>query len=355
MEKTKKYKVSVIVPFYHDERYIPECLESLEKQTLSDFEVILIDDCGGDGSSKIVDSWARECESDNFDVVKIKNKTNIGASATRNKGIEAARGKYIMFLDADDILRKDALSKIYWKMSEADLDDLYFNAHSFYESLASHRAVRENYDNRHDFAEVYDGKSLFALMVNSGEFFPQGALRAYKRSFLISNNLSLMDGNIHEDLLLLIQAITKSERTSFLNEPIYLRRVHCGSISASRKRTLRNVDGHFQSLKWFHDWFASNGEKQEDGFRQAYNIFMEKYGKLAARDICYFVSQDDFSAYLSSLDERDRNLFEKLIVEPYIAEYKKNPNTSLAKKIERYFLLPFRGAREVFLYLKEKD
>lgn len=97
--------VSVIVPFFRDEDYIRHTLQSVKVQTFQNFECLLVDDMGQDGSSKIALEFARADK--RFRI--ISHKANSGLSAARNTGIAAAQGTYLQFLDADDMLATDAL------------------------------------------------------------------------------------------------------------------------------------------------------------------------------------------------------------------------------------------------------
>lgn len=104
-----KYKVSVIVPVYNAEEYLTQCLESLVSQTvdLNQVEILLIDDGSLDTSLEICKKYA-EC----YPFFKVFTKDNEGVSATRNLGIAKAKGKYIMYLDADDMLTNNTLDKV---------------------------------------------------------------------------------------------------------------------------------------------------------------------------------------------------------------------------------------------------
>lgn len=90
-------EISLIVPVYKVEKYLPRCLESVINQKFRDFEAILIDDGSPDKSGEICDYYAKQ--DDRFKVIHQKNK---GVSAARNAGLKAASGKYIAFLDSDD-------------------------------------------------------------------------------------------------------------------------------------------------------------------------------------------------------------------------------------------------------------
>lgn len=96
---TKRPLISVVMPLYNAERFVGESIESLLAQTLSDFELIVIDDCSTDGSAAVVEELQRRDPR----ITLLHNERNAGAAGTRNRGIDAARGEFIAFLDADDI------------------------------------------------------------------------------------------------------------------------------------------------------------------------------------------------------------------------------------------------------------
>ncbi len=100
--------VSVIIPVYNVEKWLPQCLESVTNQTFADFEVLLIDDGSTDGSAELCNDWARQ-----DDRIKVVHKKNEGPSAARNKGMECSKGEYLVFVDADDWLDRCFLEKLY--------------------------------------------------------------------------------------------------------------------------------------------------------------------------------------------------------------------------------------------------
>lgn len=98
-------KVSVIVPVYNVENYIGRCIESIQKQSLTDWELLLIDDGSTDGSGNICDSFAEK-----DDRITVFHKPNGGVSSARNYGLEHAKGQWLAFVDSDDNLNKDYLT-----------------------------------------------------------------------------------------------------------------------------------------------------------------------------------------------------------------------------------------------------
>lgn len=96
--------ISVIVPVYNVEKYLEECLESIQKQTYQDIEVVLVNDGSTDGSKEICEKY---CKQDRrFHLI---NQENQGLSEARNVGVRASMGEYIFFVDSDDVIKVDIL------------------------------------------------------------------------------------------------------------------------------------------------------------------------------------------------------------------------------------------------------
>ncbi|CAM3368526.1 glycosyltransferase family 2 protein [Helicobacter labetoulli] len=102
-----KALVSIIIPFYNTAAYLPECLDSILAQSYKRLEIILVDDGSNDESTSIaqryVDQDSRIC---------LIRQDNMGAGAARNKGLESARGKYVLFFDSDDYMNENAIYKL---------------------------------------------------------------------------------------------------------------------------------------------------------------------------------------------------------------------------------------------------
>lgn len=110
-KKISRPKISVILPFYRSEKFIRRAVDSVLNQTLEDFELICIDDYGGDSSQNIVEEY---CQRDSR-VRLIKNDSNIGLGASRNAGVRASMGEYIFHLDSDDTIPPRALETLFQK------------------------------------------------------------------------------------------------------------------------------------------------------------------------------------------------------------------------------------------------
>lgn len=110
--------ITIVVPVYNVEKYLPHTLESICGQTYTNLQILLIDDGSTDDSLAVCHKWARQ---DNR--IQVYEQENQGVARTRNKGIQLATGKYVMFLDADDWVEADMLESLY-RLAEADHADV---------------------------------------------------------------------------------------------------------------------------------------------------------------------------------------------------------------------------------------
>lgn len=114
-------KVSIITPVYNSENYLRTCIESVLEQTYTNWEMILCDDCSTDESIKVVQEYVERDER----IKLICNEVNSGAGVTRNNAIKTSRGRFLAFLDSDDLWHKDKLKKQIDFMLQGDLAMVY--------------------------------------------------------------------------------------------------------------------------------------------------------------------------------------------------------------------------------------
>lgn len=99
--------VSIVVPVYNKQRFLSETIESVQKQSYAEWELLLVDDCSKDESYEIACAYAKA----DARIRPIRQEKNQGAAKARNRGVQEARGRYLCFLDADDIWEPDKLEK----------------------------------------------------------------------------------------------------------------------------------------------------------------------------------------------------------------------------------------------------
>lgn len=122
MQKEKIYDelISIVIPVYNAAPFLKRTLECIQGQTFKNWELLLIDDASTDNSVEIVKQWILEQKNENKYVYLLQNERNLGPAYSRNRGILAARGRYLVYLDADDYWDISKLEKQYRFMKEKD-------------------------------------------------------------------------------------------------------------------------------------------------------------------------------------------------------------------------------------------
>ena len=141
--------LSIIIPVYNSEKYLKQCLDSILAQASDDFEILLIDDGSTDFSGKLCDEYASR-----YNNIYVFHEKNRGVSAARNKGIERAQGEYVIFVDSDDWLEKNALS--FLMAQESDVDLIFYGS-SFHSVNGNVTLYSPNLCICHGFSEVQEG------------------------------------------------------------------------------------------------------------------------------------------------------------------------------------------------------
>ena len=113
----EKKMISVIVPVYNVEKYLPACLDSICHQTLKELEIILVDDGSTDNSGRIAEQYALQDKR-----IRVVHQRNGNPGATRNVGLELATGEYIGFVDSDDWIEPEMFASLYAKAETDNLD-----------------------------------------------------------------------------------------------------------------------------------------------------------------------------------------------------------------------------------------
>lgn len=175
-------KLSIIVPVYKARRHLQNCIESILQQTYTDYELILVDDGSPDGSGTVCDRYAQECEK-----VRVIHKKNGGLSSARNAGIAVAKGEYITFVDADDIV---ASGTYYYNMrillSNPDIDIIEYPVNIHYESpqsriisfkpekITGNREIFTDWIKRKGYSHAFSWNKIFRSDLFAFIRFPEG-------------------------------------------------------------------------------------------------------------------------------------------------------------------------------------
>lgn len=229
-------KVSIIVAVYNVEMYLERCLESLVNQTLKDIEIICINDASTDGSGSLLRKYEKKDER----IRVIELKKNLGAANARNQGIDTARGKYILVVDADDYLEIDAASYLYEKSEHIQADMCFFRAYIHNKTGVS---VPEGIIGQYE--SVYSGKELLEIFAENKEFFLYACLVMFKREFLDKNNLRYRNLKVGEGGDLNTRAIYMAKRVIVDDKEWYHYCVNQNSVTHQKDSKLQTVIGQY--------------------------------------------------------------------------------------------------------------
>lgn len=205
-------KVSVIVPVYNVEAYLPKCLDSLVNQTLDSYEVIVVNDGSPDNSQDIIDEYAEKYP----DIIKPFIKENGGLSDARNFGIEKATGEYIAFVDSDDYVTEDMFEKLYVKATDTSSDIVVCGFNSVY--LNNDLQIKKIKPKLIERAYAF-GKSIFEspeILVFSKSYAPN---KIYKRELF--DHFKFPVGQLFEDSAVIYNVLSAANKVELVNEPLY--------------------------------------------------------------------------------------------------------------------------------------
>lgn len=213
-------KISVIVPVYKVEQYLPHCIDSILAQTFTDFELLLIDDGSPDNSGRICNEYANKDTR-----IRVFHKENGGVSSARNLGLDNIRGEWITFGDADDYFLKDALEILSKYAIESDVEMVQSNAYRLesgeYTPILNQKAGIYN--------EVISESKHFALW---GFLLSSQIIRNHKLKFVEGLTFS-------EDRVFLLEYSLYAKSIKIIDNITYVYRIHpqsaCGSTNFQRK------------------------------------------------------------------------------------------------------------------------
>ena len=281
----KKDKISIIVPFYNVEAYASKCIESIINQTYKNLEIILVDDGSPDNCGKIIDEYAKKDKR-----IKVIHKKNGGLSDARNKGIEAATGKYIGFVDSDDYIKEDMYEYLYNLIIDNDadisiIDFIYFyeNDSIFEDEVKEEIKILNNYDSLRELLSISKLENHAVTKLYSKDLFNGVRYPINKKMEDVGTTYKLLD---------------KANKIVVSNIQKYYYLLREDGITFSK------------SLSLFIDYYELSLER--------YKYIKDKYPEMIENDIAlltlimylYDVDNKDFIKYLK--DNKVKQLYNEL-------------------------------------------
>jgi CDP-glycerol glycerophosphotransferase len=296
-------RVSVVVPMYNVERYLHECLESLAHQTARDIEVVMVDDGSTDATARIAAAFA---ETDpRFVLVQ---QANGGLGHARNTGVAHARGRYLAFVDSDDVVTENAYELLAGSLDRTGSD---FATGNFLRMTTSGTRQAGMV-----FTSYYANRPRTHVRKHPALLYDRTAWnKLFRRTFWDQHGFRWPEGVLYEDIPVTLPAHVLARSVDVVRDPVYLWRERAGeAASITQRRTeLRAIRDRFAAVDGVSRFLAAHGE----------HTLKRLYDKsVAEQDFRYFltpldVAGDDFRLEFLRLvndffDRADPGVFDDL-------------------------------------------
>ena len=300
-------KISIIMPLYNAAKYLKECLISIKNQTFIDFELICVNDASTDDTMEILEEFQKE---GNF-IEILSNSERCGAAVSRNRGMKAAKGKYLSFLDGDDIFDEKMLEEAYAAMEKHELDVVTFEyIHTDSENIYEKQSVSRSPEYRERYC-----KMPFCMK----DYMPDEILKVatgpcnklYRREFVESNKLEFQTLSCSNDVYFVNMAVMLANRMMFMdngsvmiyardhsepNRISYNRDPMCTFLAMEKlqeelinRKQFAKLYQHFYYKAFFSIKWSLEKTKNIDDARKFYNFLKEEgIDKLRTRGAEYY-------------------------------------------------------------------
>lgn len=311
--------VSIVLPIYNVEQYLCLCLNSVCGQTYKNVEIILVDDGSTDSSSSICDEYANKDKR-----IKVIHKCNGGLSDARNAGLKIANGKYIAFIDSDDIISTHMIENLYNACVESGskisvCKFIYFNG-----------LICEDEVLNPSNTFVISGKQYIEMVYKGkGEMFAFTAWnKLYDKSLFDLNNIKYPINKYYEDTEVTNKLFYMSDKVVCIEDALYFYRIREGSITSkfTVKHCIDGIETDLNTIQFFAE------EKD--------NLLLS----LAFKSYCRS-TMITYKSFLKKMKKTEKKECQKLLIKNYRNTYKrfiKTISLSLLHKLsfKIFYLIP---------------
>lgn len=319
-------KVSVIIPVYKVEAFLSACLDSVDRQTYRDFELILVDDGSPDSCGAMCDAYAETHPN-----TRVIHQENVGLSEARNRGAKVSSGEYIVFIDSDDYVSEDYIEHLLQMITEYDADVSVAKA-TLFEDGKPAKTVTESY--RVEVLSAED--ALKKICYNTMPICAWGKM--YKREAVLKHPYP--KGCLYEDTATTHRIVGDAKRVVYSNRHIYFWRQRSGSITHEvvTEKHLYGIDATKEQLEYM--------KKHYPGVVPA------------ARARCVMKIVD--LAYRLVMGQKNTELFAcvRAEIKPFIKPLLSDPKAGLSIKIRALILnsgyIPYLLLSKVYFILKRE-
>ncbi|MCA0132445.1 glycosyltransferase family 2 protein [Winogradskyella alexanderae] len=318
-------EVTVIIPIYNAEEYIEQCVNSITNQSISNIEILLVNDGSTDDSGYILQELAKK---DNR--IKVFHKLNEGPSSARNLGLYYAQGDYISFIDSDDWVESDFLKEMYLAATRYDADIVSSGINVDY--VKEKKFVKLKYpENKYCEKKEQIGDFFWELHKRKLSNYP--VTRLYKNALIKKNKIKFNnDLSVGEDLVFNLQAFKHSSLVAITNSALYhyMKRENSTLTSCYNSNYLYSRKVQLKAYNEFFNHFSMN--------RDEHILFLD----------CFYIST--YIGFILNLYKRNSPLDAKQRISLIGNEIFKN-NHELDQKLKRIKLKGFNNRLSKFLII----
>lgn len=311
-------KVSIVVPVYKVEEFLPKCLDSILAQTYKDFELIIVDDGSPDNCPQICDDYSKL-----DDRIKVIHQENKGLGGARNTGASQAAGEYILFIDSDDYIEPDLLETALKNAIKTDADILVYGFRTVNESGRQMQNYTEPVKKNIPLSPQSD-KSIFLI-------YPNAWNKLYKRELFEQSGILYPSNVWYEDLRTTLKLFLFAQSIVFIDDILYNYLIRQGSIMQNS-----NIDRNrelFDAIDDLIDYFKSIGKyedyKNELEFVTIYNALISGTIRILKIDKNHPVIKEFYdytekrfpgfrqNPYIKGLDKKRKLIYQLIIRKQY--------------------------------------
>lgn len=300
-----KTQISIIVPAYNIKNYLSDCLDSILAQDFMNYEIIIVDDGSTDGTAEICDDYQKH-----YDKISVIHQKNSGLSGARNAGIKQSKGEYLAFIDGDDLVASDFLSKLYQSIIKTSSEITICRFVEFSGTLPGTALTKATAHKEYSADEV-----VVRLLTQQENYDIVTWNKLYKKKLF--DGIEFPIGKLHEDTLTTYKVLAAATKITCLEDELYYYRQRPGSIMAEQdllNRLKIKEDAAKDAIKYF-----SNDSKLE-----------------SAAEVALLLSNIAYLDNIASGKIHDKKLWRKTIEKINASRnlYKDNPY--LTKKLKLY-------------------
>lgn len=312
-------KVSIVIPVYNVEKYLRRCLDSVFRQTYSDFEVVCINDGSTDSSLAILDEYRRM-----YDNLAVYTIPNGGQANARNLGVKKSQGEFICFLDSDDYIENTMLEVLVRTQQQdkcdmviCGIDRIFEDGVSKIEKLFKYDA---DLDEKHTVS-IYEYPKIITVVKNS----PFSKL--IRKDVILKHNVEFPVGYIYEDFTFTHTLIATGLTISIIQDKLYKYIVRKGSTMTSKQSRIKDMFPMYEQVVNTYKEFGiyERFKKELDflgfyhiGIGTSYRLFRSKQqGLFSSLKLCRNYLRDA-GCMKENKYIKERSLFERLFISIYM-------------------------------------